>query len=132
MVLTVVTLKARRVHLARDGLTDYQGGAGDLLNIMKNTDFEQYKDKVSFWVGFVVSWLGLGWVTSLACLLVWITKDSLLPSQCPSYPTHPPTHLPPNTGRQGLSGPIRRPLHGRAGQGGGHLLRPKHPGRVIG
>jgi len=54
IAFTIVILRARRVNLRRDG-QDYKGTATDVLNIMKNSDFEAHKAKVRFglvWKGF--------------------------------------------------------------------------------
>jgi len=47
IAFTIVILRVRRVNLRRDG-QDYKGTATDVLNIMKNSDFEAHKAKVRF------------------------------------------------------------------------------------
>ena len=47
IAFTIVILRVRRVNLRRDG-QDYKGTATDVLNIMKNSDFEAHKAMVRF------------------------------------------------------------------------------------
>jgi uncharacterized protein YwbE len=54
IAFSIVILRVRSVNLRRDGM-DYKGTAADVLNIMKNSDFEAHKAKVrlsSGWEGW--------------------------------------------------------------------------------